>query len=74
MLCVQDYKTKKHQRLRQKISDQLQQSVAQSGVTSGGHDLGRILAAHGGLDAGAGLRGKGSRFARVEKLQFAQVA
>ena len=42
-------------------------------VGGGGHDLGQLIASLGGGQDGRGAGVKGSRFSRIEKLQFAPV-
>ncbi|XP_052281659.1 coiled-coil domain-containing protein 22 homolog [Dreissena polymorpha] len=71
-LSQQDYRSKKAQRIRKRITDQLRQDRQRSealGDTT--NDLQQLLATIGGRGAGA-AKTKGSRFTHTEKLLFAK--
>lgn len=69
---MQEYKARKHQKVRQKIADQVRQQLSQvTDDTGSAQDLSSLMASMGSRDAS--VRSKGSRFAYSEKLQFAQV-
>lgn len=70
-LSKEEYKARKHQKVRQKIADQVRQQLSQvTDDTGSAQDLSSLMASMGSRDAS--VRSKGSRFAYSEKLQFAQ--
>lgn len=66
----QDYRARKAERLKKRISSQIQESLKQSeSNTSAVSDLLQVI----GAPSEKRESGKGSRFTHAEKLQFAKV-
>ena len=74
-LISQEYKARKKQKLKKKLSEQLRahnKAEKSSGPLGLGSDLSQILSSF--LERSGTQHGKGSRFQHAEKLQFAKVS